>query len=201
MFYEANERFAFYAVADGVSSCANSKKGAEIACSAACNIMMNEFDYYIGSSVRKAAWLITEHIKRKLSEYAIESNQEKETFGSTLCFFCIEKDTGKAISFTLGDSHLYIINSDGLNLSKGTILYKDNIVCATVTEHADQTVTMNYYNKDEYDGFILCTDGIWKSLLAANVFCKKQNAEKYKELLEDLKKKKIQDDATVLLVT
>lgn len=200
LFCKTNEHFDFYAIADGVSSCSNSKKGAEIVCSAACSIMMNEFDYYIDSSANKAAWLITECIKQKLSEHAIESSQKVESFASTLCFFCIEKKSGRAISYTLGDSHLYIINSEGLFLSKGTLLYENNVVCATVTENADRAVAINYYNKDEYDGFMLCTDGIWKSIMIANGFSEAQTVEEYRLLLENLKNKKIQDDATVLLV-
>lgn len=200
LFCKTNELFDFYAVADGVSFCENSRKGAEIVCYAACNIMMNEFDYYIDSPVSKAAWLITECIKRKLMDCAIKSCQKVESFASTLCFFCIEKRTGRAISFTLGDSHLYIINSEGLRLSKGTVLYEDNVICATVTQNADRAVTINYYNKDEYDGFMLCTDGIWKSIMSASGFSEAQTVEEYRFLLENLKNKKIQDDATVLLV-
>lgn len=201
MFFKKNERFDFYAVADGVSSCTNSKKGAEISCRVACDVMMNEFDYYIDIPNQKAAWLIVEYIKRKLTEYADKSLQNFETFASTLCFVCIDKISGKALSFTLGDSHLYIMNSNEISLAKGTKLYENNIVCATVTKNAEEAVTINHYNKEEYNGFVLCTDGIWKLLFNENnKSCEPQTAEDHKELIERLKTKKIQDDATVLFV-
>lgn len=200
LFFRENDRFDFYAVADGVSSCVNSKKGAEIACSVACDVMINEFDYYIDSPVRKAAWLITRHIQTKLSEYADRSTQKVETFASTLCFICIDKNSGRAFSFTLGDSHLYILNSGKICLAKETKLYRNNMICATVTESAEEAAIINSYNKEEYDGFVLCTDGVWKSLFTQNASYNFWSIEECKKMIEEFKIKKTQDDATVLFV-
>ena len=202
MFWKENEALLFYAVADGVSSCKNSRKGAEISCEVICDIMFDEFDYFFNSCAEKASWLIVNYIKKQLHILAEQNNQKIESYASTLCFICIEKVSGRAITFTLGDSHIYILNSNEAFLEEGILDYFDNMICATVTQNAEKNAIITFYDKFNFDGVIICSDGAWKTLFYW------ENCDKGKKwyvkdpvnLLNQLKYTKTSDDATVLYV-
>ena len=202
LFYEETENFLFYAVADGVSTCKNSRKGAEVTCKAVCDILLNEFDYFFNSNSKKVSWLILNYIKKQLNILANQSNQSFNSYASTLCFVCIKKGNNTAITFTLGDSHLYILDSKKLFLEDGIIDYEDNIVCATVTENAEKNAVVNFYENFNYDGIIICSDGAWKTLFGNKKYNigKELYVNNPKKLIDQLKSKKIDDDATLLYV-
>lgn len=190
----------FYAVADGVSSCKNSRKGAETTCKVTCDMLLDEFDYFFNSSSEKVSWLILNYVKKQLNILAKQSNQSFNSYASTLCFICIEKSNKKAITFTLGDSHLYLLNSDTAFLEDGIIDYKNNVVCATVTENAEKNAIVKFYDEFNFDGLIICTDGAWKTLFDYTN-CNAENMwyiNDIQTLFKILISEKIADDVTLL---
>ena len=124
--------------------------------------MMNETGYYFDSPKEKACGLIIRNICRSIAEEAEKSGNVPEDYASTLCFACVDKLGDRVMTFTLGDSHVYSVNSGIASLDEGTRSYDGGGVCATVTEFAQKHAVMNVRPMEKGEGFILATDGAWR---------------------------------------
>lgn len=108
--YEAhNSRYVFIALADGVSECEYADRGACTACCAAADIMLNETERVLEFPDAKLAYLMIEHIRYTL-EQTFATN-DIGAYSSTLAFALVDKKTGRAILFNLGDGAAFRVNS------------------------------------------------------------------------------------------
>ena len=192
---------AFYAVADGVSSCENSRKGAEIACIISAKVILDDIDYYFDSTPEKTISLILANIRHRICKIAKETNNKDISYASTLCFVCVHKKRHQVMTFVLGDSRVYFFSSELAYQKNPVHTYDDNVTCTTMTKFAQEDAGFSIDNYSEDDRFILCTDGCWKNLFYIdeknNTVMKKVDSNEIIEYLNDIL---ISDDCSFLTV-
>ena len=157
--HSSNERYDIISLADGVSSCVNSKIGSTIACETVNKMFLGCGSLFFNYSCKKVTYLIMSEIAKQLSEVSKTMNQPIETFASTLCFACLEKETNKLMTFQLGDSNLYLLTNDGCQSMTNA---KDNSSAFTVYDDADDKANVAMYNATDLNGVLLCSDGAWR---------------------------------------
>lgn len=164
VYYFENDDIVFCAVADGVSSCENSKRGAELACELACRLCRYEYKYFFSIEKEIIKWLIVSYIQKHISSYAEKNGHAPESYASTLCFVCIDKYTDKMITFTLGDSRIYLVNGKNTVLCTDTAsIREDNLTNTTMTVNAYYDVSVTFEVFTEGGSVLLCTDGVWRN--------------------------------------
>ena len=196
-----NEEAAFFAVADGVSSCANSRQGAEIACKTGAKVILDDVDYYFGLSPQKTINILVANIKNEIEKAAAQSDSPAKSFASTLCFACIEKKSGKMMTFVLGDSRIYSISGQNIDVMNPVRSYGHGITCTTMTDRCESDARLEISIPGKYSEYMLCTDGCWKNLF----FTDEKNRLNMREsstgkAAEYLKSRAIDDDCSFLLI-
>ncbi len=159
------DRFLFAAVADGVSACKNSKEGAVAACSLAADICETETDYLFSLSEKKLAGVLLGYIRDSLARLAAEKGEEAASYASTLSFLCTDRETDRALLFSLGDGMVRCLGRDG-----GAVLpvcpppSQGGPCCATMTAHAEEQTRVAFLPAGTLSDVFLCSDGVWKTL-------------------------------------
>lgn len=198
--YETSEG-AFFAMADGVSSCENSREGAEIACAISAKVILDDIDYYFDSKPEKTIDLILANIRHRIRKIAKGAHQKDISYASTLCFVCVHKKRNQVMTFVLGDSRVYFFSSGTAYQKNPVRTYEDNVTCTTLTEFVREEVGFSIDDYSEDDGFMLCTDGCWKNLFYIdennNTVMKKVDSN---EIMEYLNNTVITDDCSFLAV-
>lgn len=192
---------AFYAVADGASSCENSRKGAEIACKISAKIILDDIDYYFDSKPEKTINLILSNIRNKINKVAGDLNENEMSFASTLCFICVHKKRQQVMTFVLGDSKVFALYPESICPKNPVNAYKNNETCTVLTDFANEDVGFSIESYFENSQFVLCTDGCWKELFYMNednrVAMRSESVEGIEDYLESVK---MFDDCSFLAV-
>ena len=155
--YEAESNTAkIIVIADGVSSCANGKQGAETACRAVSDIMLNETEYMFSSPKEKVAGLLSAYVYNKLSIVAKADNQPVSSYSSTLSFVCYNKLSGKIMTFVLGDSLIYRISDDAMTLACKPELPGCSKAYTTTTKNAAEVIEINvFFSKKSTNNLVI----------------------------------------------
>lgn len=192
---------AFYAVADGASSCENSRKGAEIACKISAKIILDDIDYYFDSKPEKTINLILSNIRNKINKVAGDLNENEMSFASTLCFICVHKKRQQVMTFVLGDSKVFALYPESICQKNPVNAYKNNETCTVLTDFANEDVGFSIESYFANSQFVLCTDGCWKELFYMNednrVAMRSESVEGIEDYLESVK---MFDDCSFLAV-
>ena len=195
-----NERFEIIALADGVSSCENSKKGADIACKVVTDIMLSCAEMFFEFSCKKTAYLIANEVKTALKQEAKKVNASIESFSSTLCFACYDKKTKKVMTFQVGDSNLFLLYANGCRISSDG--YDESAF--TTSKDVDEKVIIKIFNAEELQGIMLCSDGAWRILFENNILSKRVSESlkfsNYNELNKYFDKSSNIDDCSYILM-
>lgn len=165
---QETESGAFYAVADGVSSCENSRQGAEIACRISAKVLLDDIDYYFDAVPEMTVGLILSNIRSRIGRVADEMRREGVSFASTLCFICINKKRKKMMSFVLGDSRIYAVRSGAVRQLNPVRTYDGNVTCTTMTAFAQEEVGFGITDRSPGETYLLCSDGCWRELFFAD---------------------------------
>lgn len=199
--YSSNDYYEIVSLADGVSSCANSKIGARIACETVNEMFLECGSLFFNSSCKKVTYLIMSEISKKLSDIAKSMDEPIDSFASTLCFACLEKETNKLLTFQLGDSNLYLLTDNGC---QNMAPQKKFSPAFTVYDDADEKAVVAMYNANKLNGVLLCSDGAWKEFYDNTIFdntlfesLKKSDFSTLKPFLE---KRKCTDDCSYILM-
>ena len=171
IFQSESNTATIIAIADGVSSCENSKRGAEIACKAVSDIMLGETEYIFASPREKAAGLLISYVQGKLREEAAKGNSSFESYSSTLSFVCFNKLSGEIMSFVLGDSLLYLMMDGKLTLACTTEHFSGNQTYTTTTDGVEKVVEIKRLYSYRNVKFVLATDGAWREFYENGAVC------------------------------
>lgn len=164
-----NEIIKAVIIADGVSTCKNSLKGAETACKAIAEILLDDAEYIFASDKEKTAGLIVAYIYKKLLIEANAQNENVESFSSTLSFVCFNKVTRNVLTFVLGDSLIYGVGKDSFRLIGSPVFFEGNGTFTTTTQGVESCVDINIFSEDDFSRFILCTDGAWRTFYKSGI--------------------------------
>lgn len=200
--YEAESRTAkIIAIADGVSACCNSKQGAEIACKAICDIMLEETEYIFSSTKEKAVGLLSDYVYKKLSATADKNSQSVSSYSSTLSFVCYNKISGKIMTFVLGDSLIYLISDGNMSLACKPKLFDDSKTYTTTTENVAEVIELNVVIPQNNARYLLATDGAWKAFYSGGLLSDKfEQAIKKEKIIDYLEKQQCKDDCSIAML-
>ena len=161
-----NDRIRFVAVSDGVSTCANGRKGAEIACEAAFRAFDLEAEYLFSLKEKSIAYLIVKYIQSEIKSFAVNSGESVLSFASTLSFICIDKQTDQAVVFSLGDSAIGVLTDKKKFLPLGGAPdFSSNVCCAVTTKKAYLDADIVFLRVSRTSSVFIGTDGAWKTML------------------------------------
>lgn len=188
-------------IADGVSSCLNGRQGAEIACKAVSDIMLNETSYIFSSSSEKIAGLLSAYVYKKLSEVARADNQPVESYSSTLSFVCHNKINGKTMTFLLGDSLIYMISDGEPALACKPKLLDDCKTFTTTTKNVSEAIEINVCTHTSKVRYILATDGAWGTFYSCGILSDKfEQAVKEEKIIDYLEEQQCNDDCSIIMM-
>lgn len=156
--FAENNYMAAAVIADGVSACTHSDKGAEITCQAVIDFLMNVNVFQQEYCEEKLGYLLNEYIMYCLEKKASEEQACIDEYASTVSLIYLDKERKKAAALKLGDSPLYRLN--GNRFEKAVHDYC-RYVQPYLTTDTDAWKHMNirYFDYEPADSFFLCTDG------------------------------------------
>lgn len=196
-----NERAKIILIADGVGSCKKSKIGARLVCEHICKIMLTDVEYIFSLSKENIAKLICTNLQIVLKQEADRHGACIYDYSSTLSFVCHNKITKQTMTFVLGDSLVYQIKSNDISLICRPIIHGMNFVNTTTTHGADREVKIEILEPSEASGFLLATDGAWRSFykdgFISNEFI---NALENEGIAEFFKNRECKDDCSIVIM-
>ena len=200
--YEAESKTAkIIVIADGVSSCSNGGKGAEIACKAVSGIMLNETAYIFSSSRAKATDLLSAYVYKQLSIAAKKNKQPVSSFSSTLSFVCYNKISGEIMTFILGDSLIYMILDGNMTLACKPKLFDDSKIYTTTTQNVAEVIEINVFVSQNSTRYLLATDGAWKTFYSSGVLSDKiEQAVREETIFDYLEEQQCTDDCSIVMM-
>lgn len=200
--YEAESKTAkIIVIADGVSSCTNGKQGAEIACKAVSDIMLNETEYMFFSSKEKVAGLLSAYVYKKLSIVANKDNQPVSSYSSTLSFVCYNKINGKIMTFVLGDSLIYLISDGNMTLACEPELFENSKTYTTTTKNVAEVIEINVFIPQNLTRYLLATDGAWKTFYSGGILSNElEQAVKEGNIIAYLEEQQCKDDCSIVMM-
>ncbi len=188
-------------IADGVSSCTNGGRGAEIACKAVSDIMLNETEYMFSSSKEKVAGLLSSYVYKQLSIVAKKDKQPVSSYSSTLSFVCYNKISGEIMTFILGDSLIYLILDGNMTLACEPKLFDDSKTYTTTTQNVAEVIEINVFASQNSARYLLATDGAWKTFYSGGVLSDKiEQAVREEKIIDYLEKQQCMDDCSIVMM-
>lgn len=200
--YDAESKTAkIIVIADGVSSCTNGGKGAEIACKAVSDIMLKETEYMFSSSNEKVAGLLSAYVYKKLITVANEDNQPVGSYSSTLSFVCYNKISGQIMTFILGDSLIYLILDGIMTLACKPKLFDDSKIYTTTTQNVAEVIEINVFESKNSARYLLATDGAWKTFYSGGALSDKiEQAVREEKIIDYLEEQQCTDDCSIIMM-
>lgn len=200
--YEVESKTAkIIVIADGVSSCTNGGKGAEIACKAVSDIMLNETAYMFSSTKEKVAGLMTAYVYKQLSIAAKKDKQPVISYSSTLSFVCYNKISGEIMTFILGDSLIYLILNGNMTLVCKPKLFDDSKTYTTTTQNVAEVIEINVFASKNSARYLLATDGAWKTFYSGGILSDKiEQAVREEKIIDYLEEQQCTDDCSIVMM-
>lgn len=198
-----NERYSVAVLADGVSSCTQARRGAQLACDTAARLLLGCPDFFMSATHDEIVRVILRNVLHALETEAAEQGLAAEDYSSTLSFALYDRAKGTTLLFQLGDG--LILGCDGEAciplIQPGT---SRNGTCVTTTRNAKLQCVTRFVTNQEAASIMLLTDGAWRSLVsggtlrtdAARAFLEGNHAA----LQDILLQAQPQDDHTVLIM-
>ncbi len=185
------------ALADGVTSCKMARKGAEIACRALTNLLLQKGDFFLDCEKEKTAKHIIAHIEHELKQHATENNKLLSEYSSTIAGILLDKRSRRVMSISLGDSLIVYTEDRRCNMLS---IPADSVEgCPTTTTiNAWKLMEIQVMDANILDSVVICSDGAWHHMIKTNRL--RQNIKtmiidmKYEKLSEFLKMQNCRDD-------
>ena len=164
------------------------------------SVILDHVEYYFGSDSKKVKSIILENIREEIKKQAERDGLFPEDYASTLSFVCHNKATGQVLTFSLGDSRIYRVRDGCAEYVNQTKPHDRNIVCSTVSFSAENEAVLKKTHAEPNEGFLLCTDGMWKNAEKAEFERSVFGIYGSASLAKQLEEQKISDDCSFLFV-
>ena len=151
-------------LADGVSAAQNGGEGAAITTETVAKFLLN--------NGKKLFCLSEEHLKTAVLNEVLSALKEKavgddvEQFASTLVFSLFQKSQNRLMLFTLGDSKIYLLSSDGCKPFAENLLKELKF---TTSKDAFKSAELKIVSAEDIKGVMLCSDGAWRTMYSNGV--------------------------------
>lgn len=197
LFSAESEDHIVIALADGVSTCSEAKKGAEIACSAIADLFLRKADYFMSFDSEKIAEFAISHILYKLRQQAEADSKPVEEYSSTVAAVLFDKKSKRLLFLNVGDGIIIATSRDKIGVIAASSDSTSGC-CVTTTDGAQAMAKAGVLDAEQIDSVILCSDGAWRNMYsgtrltpdAQEMLIKQQ----FGELGEYLKTQNCEDD-------
>ena len=161
-------RFIAAAVADGVSSCREAKKGAEIVSAAAVEVLLHHAERLFQNDTETVRGTVMKYVRYRLKMEAEANQAAVEDYGCTLVCVLIDLNQKRMLYLSTGDSGIITLGESTVWTENREIYAMDpNKPIVTVATDEDFSAT-NCRVVDLWcvQQVILCSDGFWRPLAA-----------------------------------
>ncbi|MCR5607870.1 MAG: protein phosphatase 2C domain-containing protein [Lachnospiraceae bacterium] len=201
--FDENEKVCVISLADGVSTCSESKKGAEIACATITDFFMKMGEELLGFNEKNIANFIVSRIMYELKKYADENSKNVEDYSSTIASIMIDKRSNKMLCFSLGDSLVGTVKEGNYSVVIPPSDSTDGCYVTTTRGAADEA-KIKVTNVGVTESLFICSDGAWKKMYERNKInediCRIIENKDYYSLEKYLKKEDNFDDLSFISV-
>lgn len=163
----SNKRYIAISLADGVSTCEEAEAGANIACNALNDLLLNKASFFFQFDENQIAEVAILHILFGLKKQAAIDNKDINEYSSTISSVLIDTKMKKAILINLGDG---IIIATGSGKAKVLVMPDDSSLgcCVTTTKNAVHSVAVKKIDIRAIDSITIGSDGAWRQMFDKN---------------------------------
>jgi len=161
--YRMKGNYSVISLADGVSTCSRSGRGAEIASRAASNLLARDARKLACEDKYQFSKCILTCILRQLAEESKKSGAAVEDYSSTIASVLIDKKRKKIYCFNVGDGIVFGITKEScriLSVPGDT----RNGCCVTTTKGAERMATVRIDDTGSVESIVICSDGAWREM-------------------------------------
>ena len=154
-------------LADGVSDCAEAKRGAVAASETITKLFLKEGPFFLKCDKEQVTELVISHILWELEKLAKDSSRSINDFSSTVVSVLVDKKRKRMLCFNLGDG--IILASEKGKCKVLSQPADSSIGClVTTTRKAAELVSLRLCDTEEIDSVVICSDGAWREMYMKN---------------------------------
>ncbi|MCD8148081.1 MAG: protein phosphatase 2C domain-containing protein [Clostridiales bacterium] len=159
--YAQNRNFSVISLADGVSTCKEARRGAEIASGAITDLFLKRGASFMKFEGDRIAGFALSHILHELEQESTVASESIEEYSSTVASVLADKKNRKIMCFNLGDG---IILGTGNERCRVLVMPDDssNGCCVTTTRGASASATVKIIDIGSMESVLICSDGAWR---------------------------------------
>ena len=188
-------------LADGVSLCSKSRKGAQIACEAVRDILLDETEYIFSCEKEKIKGLLTSYVYKQLQREAEQSKTDVNEYASTLSLVCRNKISNEVLTFMLGDSMIYSVTDGMLNAEGSPVLTHTSAVYTTTTPCNERLAAAEIRLCGREEKFMIASDGAWRSFYTDGVLSDEaRSAVQCNRIADFLEQRQCRDDCSIAIM-
>jgi len=198
-----NRNYCVMVLADGVSACSKSGRGASIACDAVAEYLLRNSERFFEMQQHETSEHLISHILTKLKDEAAKNGFALEEYSSTVACILYNRNTGKMLYFSLGDSMIMATKADGCSV---VAMPGDsrNGCCVTTTNNASLMAKVGVVDTEQINSVMICSDGAWHLMYNRNRMYQSVKQvlieQDYAKLKEVLKNQERFDDCSFISV-
>lgn len=165
--YDSDKGKNVITLADGVSTCNEAKKGAEITSHAITNLFLKKGSFFLESDQKQVTKWALSHVLHELKRQADKDSKAIEEYSSTLSSVFVDEKNGKMLCFNLGDNIIFATGNGRCCVLAMPENSSDGC-SVTTTKNASIMVTTKIIETSKIDAVIICSDGAWKQMYQKN---------------------------------
>lgn len=188
-------------LADGVSDCNKARRGAQIACEAVSDILLNETEYIFSCEKEKIKGLLTSYVRSQLQREARLTLTDVNEYASTLSFVCRNKISNEVLTFMLGDSMIYSVTDGRLAAEGSPVLTHTSAVYTTTTPCNERLAAAEIRQCGREEKFMIASDGAWRSFYTDGVLSDEvRSAVICNGIADFLEQRQCRDDCSIVIL-
>ena len=153
-------RYSAMVLADGVSTCAQAKAGAAIACETAAAYLMQHSARIFDTDPQQTAHRLLARVCARLEETALAQQHQSWEYSSTLALVLHDAQRGQMLYCNVGDGLIAAVR-DGLCCVIAAPADSRSGCCVTTTLNAAFMASAGIVETGRLSSVIICSDGAW----------------------------------------
>lgn len=165
--YKRNDKYCAMVLADGVSTCEQSKTGASIACEAVTEFLLQHSERLFCMKEQDTASSLISKVIYHLKAVADKQHHSIEEYSSTLACVLYDREKNKMLYFSVGDSLITATKDDKCYIVAMPADSR-NGCCVTTTLNAASMAKVGIVETDDISSVMICSDGAWHLMYKRN---------------------------------
>lgn len=184
-----NRSYCAIVLADGVSTCTRSGKGAETVCHAVTDYLLQNGKRFFDMACQEGIHCLLSYVLFKLKEVAAQETADIADYSSTMACVLLDRYHPQMLYFSIGDSLILATKEDRCSV---IAMPSDsrNGCCVTTTRNASAMAKAGKLTTENIHSVVICSDGAWHLMYnrnrlqpAVREILIHQNYDQLKELL------------------